>query len=110
MSKEKELNIKIKRAIESCTVEDDYMADNIAIVLCTYFENHMNRPENDPKDDDKGWSKWVISKYEKAMKLIVKDITEVVSPYVSKVELFGPEDLALVHRLSAASFTIEKTA
>ena len=70
MSKE-----QLKAVIGGGMLEDSAMSDTLAIALCTYFEKHMNRPDDDPEDDEKGWSKWVIEKCEEALDLIVADVT-----------------------------------
>lgn len=38
-------------------VENDINADNLAVVLCTYFEGHMDRPKPDPQTEN-GWGAW----------------------------------------------------
>ena len=47
--------------------------DNVAIALASYFEDHMNRPEEDPPDDT-GWGEWVVKKTNKAISLIAGEI------------------------------------
>lgn len=64
----------LKNLIGGCDVEDEMMCDNFAIVLCTYFSRHMNRPDDDPDDEERGWGQWVLGKYENAMDLIVKEV------------------------------------
>lgn len=36
--------------------------DNLAIALCTYFQDHSDRPEDD-EDDDEGWTVWIRARY-----------------------------------------------
>jgi hypothetical protein len=49
--------------------------DNLSIVLCCYFEDHSERPENDPTDDETGQGKWVMEKTLKALELIAEQLT-----------------------------------
>ena len=51
----------------------DFMTDNLAIAICSYWEGHMDRPDDD-KDDDEGWSPWVRQQYEETMDRIVSAV------------------------------------
>lgn len=66
--------LKLKDVIGGSILENSQMADTLAIALCTYFEKHLECPEDDPVDDEKGWGVWVIGKTEEALGLIVVDI------------------------------------
>ena len=80
---------ELKNVIGGCLIEDGPMVDNVAIVLCTYFSDHTDRPENDPEDGESNWGVWVLDKYEKAMELIVDEIADHVKTqkeYIDKLE------------------------
>ena len=50
--------------------------DNLAIALCTYFSNHLDRPDDDHSiEDELEWGKWVI---EKTNDLIDRTIQEIL--------------------------------
>lgn len=51
-------------------VEDIFDSDNLTIVLASYFERHIDHPEDDDIDNDLGWSDWVIKKTNEALKLL----------------------------------------
>ena len=57
-------------------VEDDPTSDNLAVVLCTYFEQHMARPDDDEVDGDLGWSPWTRDEADEALRRIGKAIYE----------------------------------
>jgi hypothetical protein len=68
---------KIAERIVSVDVEDRTHSDNLAIVLCTYFSGHIERPDGDEDDmDEGGWSPWTIEKYHGAKKLLSSYVTE----------------------------------
>lgn len=53
------------------TGRSEWFTDNLAIAICTYWNEHMDRPEDDPIDEDYGWGKWVVEQYEATMDRIV---------------------------------------
>lgn len=65
----------LKNKIACVPMGDNSMGDNLAIVLCTYFSDHLERPEDDPEYDT-GWGEWVIAKSEEALDKIVAAIKE----------------------------------
>lgn len=71
----------LRNRLGSLPVENgDRHSDTLAIALCSYFEDHMERPEDDPIDDELGWGKWVIQKCDEALDLIVAEATRVREP------------------------------
>lgn len=55
----------LRNRLGGLLVEDDNshgIPDTLAIALCTYFEDHPDRPDEDPIDDELGWGKWVAAK------------------------------------------------
>jgi regulator of replication initiation timing len=54
-------------------------ADNLAIVLASYFERHMDRPEPDPEGEN-GWGEWAEAKARKAMQIIADEINKAREP------------------------------
>lgn len=68
--------VKRRNVLSGISMEDDSRADCLAIVLCTYFSKHEDRPENDPEHDDNfHWGDWVIEKANKALDLIAAALT-----------------------------------
>lgn len=55
-------------------VEDEYLSDNLGIVLASYFDDHPDRPGNDPVDEN-GWGEWVMQKTWAALDLILEQVT-----------------------------------
>lgn len=56
--------------IGSISVESEPSADCLAVALASYFERHIDRPENDPLDETGTWGQWVIEKTNAALELI----------------------------------------
>lgn len=48
---------RLRNLIGCFMVENDMNADNLAVVLCTYFEGHVDRPKPDPRTEN-GWGAW----------------------------------------------------
>lgn len=56
-------------------------ADNLICALCAYFDCHMDRPEDDPLDDDSGWGEWVTEKADEAIDLIMDGVFQQVKEW-----------------------------
>lgn len=64
---EKQLNA-IENAIGGTDDPAPGYNDNLAIMLCSYFSRHMDRPEDDVENEDNyHWGTWVLDR-EKAMR------------------------------------------
>lgn len=62
---------EIAERIVGVNAEDRPYSDNLAIVLCSYFSAHINRPNGDEDDmDEGGWSPWTIEKYNASKKML----------------------------------------
>lgn len=76
---EVELAQIIRRRLGGHSVEDDGHADNLAIVLCTYFSDHLQRPEEDRETEeaDNGhWGEWVTERHNLALDRIALEIAK----------------------------------
>jgi len=71
---------RLEQIIGGTNVEDDLgprsSCDNLAVALASYFEDHMDRPEDDEHDEELGWGVWVIEKTNAAIALIAKEVLE----------------------------------
>lgn len=64
---------RLRNTVGSCLLERDGFPDTLAIALCTYFEDHMERPKNDPETDN-GWGEWVERKTNEALDLLTDEV------------------------------------
>lgn len=70
----------LRLALGGCPVEDEAGADNLAIALCTYFNEHPDRPKDDDFDGEDGWSKWVSDKTNQALDSLVLAVCSAQPP------------------------------
>ena len=64
---------ELRNKIGCLHVEDAPISDNLAIVLCSYFEKHLDRPADDPESEH-GWGEWVEKKTNEALDMIGKQL------------------------------------
>lgn len=57
---------QVRNAIGSHQLDDEPMADSLAIALCTCFEGHMDRPVPDPQTEN-GWGQWAEAHADRVM-------------------------------------------
>lgn len=72
------MKTKIRNAIAGIPMGAgrEWHDDNLAIAICSYFEDHSERPGDD-RDDDECWSPWVRERYEETMDRIVEALLKV---------------------------------
>lgn len=51
-------------------IDIEERGDNLSIALCTYFDDHPNRPDDEEEDGEHGWRPWVVQKCDEALALI----------------------------------------
>ena len=49
-------------------------ADDLGIVLACYFEGHVDRPADDPDDDETGFGVWASEKAYAALEMIAAEV------------------------------------
>lgn len=75
-----ELVQEIADLIESADVGSSAHGDNFAVALCSYFSDHLDRPDGDEEcNDDMPWSPWVIQQQEAAVKAVAESIIEALA-------------------------------
>ena len=65
---------ELKNLLGGLDIEEedgDVSHDNLTITLCSYFDRHLNKPDNNPIDDECGWEEWVVAKSDKALAIII---------------------------------------
>lgn len=60
----------------SAMKKDDCTDDNLAIVIASYFEEHLDKPKNAEIDDEIGWSFWAVEKTNCLLDRIIKILKE----------------------------------
>lgn len=77
---------KVRNAIGGTFVEDggpETVDDNLAIVLCTYFNDHPECPD-EKECDEYGWKPWVVQRCNAALDAITDAVMLAASPPVGK--------------------------
>lgn len=65
---------RLRNAIGNVDMGPGNYGDNLAIALCTYFEAHMERPKDDPKNEH-GWGLWAVKMADQALGRIVDAVS-----------------------------------
>ncbi len=61
---------ELKSKIANILIHEDAIGENLAIALCTYFEDDTERPLDDPMNE-RGWSEWIEARCEEVLDKIV---------------------------------------
>jgi hypothetical protein len=65
--------VRKRNNLAGIQLEMDWNGDNLIIALCSYFEGHMNCPDEEP-DDENGWKPWAVQKAYEALDMIVDEV------------------------------------
>lgn len=68
-------DLDMRNKIGGLALEDHPLADNFAIALVSYFEEHEECPDEEA-DDEVGWKPWAIAKANAALDRLVIFIKE----------------------------------
>lgn len=60
-------------------LEEGTLGDNLAIALVSYFEGHLDCPDDDPRTEY-GWGEWASQKCDEAIELLAKQIIAHITP------------------------------
>ena len=52
--------------------------DNLAIALCTYFDDHPKKPVGEEISDDTGWSPWVVERVNDVLDRVAAEATRLL--------------------------------
>ncbi|MDX9862552.1 MAG: hypothetical protein RBS99_16720 [Rhodospirillales bacterium] len=58
----------------------DPHGDNLSILLCSYFEDHPDCPEDGPLDDFDCWPQWACDRCDDLLRRIAEAAAATVSP------------------------------
>lgn len=72
------MNDRLRNIIGNCQVELSSLSDCLVVVLASYFNRHIDKPEEgeDAEVGDSGWTIWVERKTDEALDLIAQEINK----------------------------------
>jgi len=65
--------IRKRNNLAGIPLEQDWNGDNLICALCSYFEGHMNCPDEEV-DEETGWKPWAVQKAYEALDFIVDEV------------------------------------
>ena len=65
---------ELRDQIGCILVDDDGLSDNLAIVICTYFESHPDKPGSIEENPETGWTDWAVERTNKLLDKIVNEL------------------------------------
>lgn len=71
-------NKDVGNIIANINMEDSYWSDNIGVALLSYFERHIDCPDDDKIDEDTGYSIWAMKQTDKVLERIGQVINDML--------------------------------
>lgn len=82
---------KLKYIIAGTDIEKG-ISDNLSIVLASYFDGHLDRPEDD-EENEYGFGVWSTEKTNEAIDILVSEIQNYINENYTPIEKIDNHDI-----------------
>lgn len=80
---------KVRAALANHSLDNDANEDNLAIMLCTYFEQHRDCPEEEPNEH--GWQPWAEERCDRMLDQLAQAVVEALPEHERETEDNDPD-------------------
>ena len=74
-----EVKQRIRDSIGGVPAMEGAYTDNLAIIIVSYFDEHLARPDDDEEDEERaGWGVWSLEKTDQLLDRITDEVMSII--------------------------------